>query len=72
MLDSTKAVSDVYAPVAGEIVAVNAELDGAPANVSSAPLDEGWLVKIKMSDKAGLAKLMDLKAYEKLIKDADH
>eukprot|EP00300_Choanocystis_sp_HF-7_P022713 c22170_g1_i1.p3 GENE.c22170_g1_i1~~c22170_g1_i1.p3 ORF type:complete len:161 (-),score=40.97 c22170_g1_i1:50-532(-) len=74
VLDSTKAAASVYAPVAGEIVECNTALAKNAAAVSSSPLDDGWLVKMKVSaaGKADIAKLMDLKAYEKFIAETDH
>eukprot|EP00030_Apusomonadida_sp_AF-17_P007582 a841999_163.p1 GENE.a841999_163~~a841999_163.p1 ORF type:complete len:171 (-),score=88.00 a841999_163:30-512(-) len=71
-LDSTKAVSDVYSPVSGEIVEVNSALEKNAAIVSESPLDDGWLMKIKLSNPAEVSALLDLKAYEQHVKDTDH
>ncbi len=64
-VESVKAVSDVYAPVTGEVVAVNDQLPDSLETLSSDPLGAGWIAKIKISDAAGLAKLMDHAAYQK-------
>ncbi|MEI2265637.1 glycine cleavage system protein GcvH [Erwinia sp. CGal63] len=62
--ESVKAASDIYAPISGEIVAVNEALDGEPELVNSAPYAEGWLFRIKASDEAELDALMDADAYK--------
>ncbi|WLS79703.1 glycine cleavage system protein GcvH [Erwinia pyri] len=65
--ESVKAASDIYAPISGEIIAVNSALDGEPELVNSAPYAEGWLFKIKASDEAELDALMDADAYKESI-----
>lgn len=67
--ESVKAASDIYAPISGEIVAINDELEGAPELVNSAPYSEGWLFRIKASDEAQIAGLLDAAAYESSIED---
>ena len=67
--ESVKAASDIYAPISGEIVAINDELEGAPALVNSAPYSEGWLFRIKATDEAQIAGLLDAAAYESSIED---
>lgn len=62
-VESTKAVSDVYAPVSGTIAAVNEDLDGNEDTVNSDPHGAGWLFKITMSDPSELDALMDADAY---------
>jgi glycine cleavage system H protein len=64
VVESVKAASEVYAPVSGEIVAVNDALDGEPGKVNEAPDADGWFVKIKIADKGELAGLMDEAAYK--------
>ena len=64
VVESVKAASEVYAPVSGEIVAVNDELTGAPETVNADAAGKGWFVKIKLGDKAQLDKLMDEAAYK--------
>ena len=62
-LESTKSVSDVYAPVTGEIVAVNEALDATPELVNTDPYGDGWLFEI-VADKSGSADLLDADAYQ--------
>jgi glycine cleavage system H protein len=62
--ESVKAASDIYAPLSGEIVAVNDELDGSPELVNSAPYADGWLFRIKASDESELDEMLDAAAYK--------
>ena len=66
-VESTKSVSDLYAPVSGKVVAVNGDLDGNPQLVNSDPYGEGWLLDVQASDVAVLesavAELLDAEAY---------
>lgn len=64
-VESVKAVSDIYAPVDGEVVAVNSALPETLETLSADPFGEGWIAKIKISDEAGLSKLMNYAAYQK-------
>lgn len=70
-IESVKAVGEVYSPVAGTIEAVNEGLGDDPASLSSSPFEDGWLIRIKVSDASGLEGLMDLAAYEKHLETAD-
>jgi len=63
-VESVKAVSDVVAPLSGEIVEVNEALSDAPENVNDDPYGEGWLVKIRLSDPSEVDSLMDAETYE--------
>ncbi len=63
VVESVKAASDIYAPVAGEIVGANDALEGDPALVNTDPHGEGWIFKIKVKDVADVAALMDADAY---------
>jgi glycine cleavage system H protein len=63
-LESTKSVSDVYAPVDGEVVAVNESLDATPELVNSDPYGGGWLYDLVPSDPAALDALMDAATYQ--------
>ncbi len=63
VIESVKTASDIYAPVSGEIVAVNEELENSPESVNSSPYDHGWLFKIKMSDESELDDLLSAEAY---------
>ncbi|MBK9083487.1 MAG: glycine cleavage system protein GcvH [Rhizobiales bacterium] len=64
VVESVKAASEVYAPVSGEIVAVNDALSDAPATVNEDAAGAGWFVKIRMADKGELGALMDQAAYD--------
>ncbi len=63
-VESVKAVSDVVAPVSGEIVEVNEALADAPENVNDDPYGEGWLVKVRLTEPSELDGLMDAETYE--------
>ena len=63
-LESTKSVSDVYAPLSGTVAAVNEALDGTPERVNSDPYGEGWLFELVPSDAAAVDGLMDAAAYQ--------
>lgn len=63
-IESTKSVSDLFAPVAGEIVAVNEGLEDDPALVNSDPYGEGWIVEIRPENADDLANLLDAEAYK--------
>ena len=69
-VESVKAVSDVIAPLSGEIVAVNDALGDAPEKVNQDPYGEGWLVRVKLSDPSEADALMDAAAYQELLKGA--
>lgn len=64
-VESVKAVSPLYAPIAGEIVEVNKELPNHLERLSDDPYGSGWILKLRVSDDAGLSKLMDYATYEK-------
>lgn len=64
-VESVKAVSPLYSPVDGEVVAVNSALAGKPERIGEDPYGEGWIVKIKVTDESGLTKTMDYAAYQK-------
>lgn len=66
-IEAVKAVSELFSPVAGEVVAVNDALDGNPALVNTDPYGEGWMVRIRLSDPTELDALMDADSYEKRI-----
>ena len=63
VVESTKAASDVYAPLSGEVIAVNGALADAPAQVNTAPYAEGWLFKLKLAAPCELAALLGAPAY---------
>jgi len=66
-VEAVKTVSDLFMPVAGEIVELNASLDGTPESVNNNPYGDGWMVKIKLTNPADLDELMDSSAYRQLI-----
>lgn len=63
-IESTKSVSDLFAPIAGEIVAVNEALEDDPALVNSDPYGEGWIIEIRLENADDLANLLDAEAYK--------
>jgi glycine cleavage system H protein len=63
-VESTKSVSDVYAPASGEVVARNEALDGSPELVNSDPYGEGWLIEVTVADKTALDELLDAAGYQ--------
>ncbi|MCP2163836.1 glycine cleavage system protein GcvH [Goodfellowiella coeruleoviolacea] len=65
-VESTKSVSDIYAPLDGEVVARNDALDQQPDLVNSDPYGAGWLVVLKLSDPSGVDQLLDAQAYREL------
>ncbi len=64
VVESVKAASEIYAPVSGEVVEVNADLEGAPGGVNEDAMGHGWFVKLKLSDAEEFSKLMDEDAYK--------
>ncbi|HET9853410.1 MAG TPA: glycine cleavage system protein GcvH [Candidatus Limnocylindrales bacterium] len=66
VVESVKAVSDLYAPVSGEVVEVNGELGGNPELVNSDPFGAGWMIKVRLGDAGQVAELLDAAGYEKL------
>lgn len=67
--ESVKAASDIYAPISGEIVAVNEDLEDSPEMVNNDPYGDGWLFKIKADDENELNNLLDAEAYSASIED---
>jgi glycine cleavage system H protein len=66
-VESVKAVSDVYAPLSGEVTAVNEALADNPERINEDPYGEGWLVKVKLADAGEADALMDVAAYRELL-----
>ena len=66
-VESVKAVSDVFAPLSGEIVEVNEALGDSPERINSDPYGEGWMVKVKLSDPSEVDQLLDINAYKELL-----
>lgn len=70
-VESVKAVSDVYAPLSGEVTEVNPALAENPETINQDPYGDGWMVKVKLSDPSEVDSLMDVAAYKKLLEDSD-
>lgn len=68
--ESVKAASDIYAPVSGEVVAINEALSDSPELVNSSPYEDGWMFKIKIADEAELSALLDAAGYQGVIDEA--
>ena len=66
-VESVKAVSDVFAPLSGEVTAVNDKLGESPELINSDPYGDGWLVKVKLSDTSELESLLEVGAYKELL-----
>jgi len=64
VVESVKAASDIYAPVAGAIVEINEALEGAPELINSSPYDEGWIMRLQPADDNALDGMLDAAAYE--------
>lgn len=67
VVESVKAASDIYAPVGGEVVEVNPEVEADPSLVNTDPYGKGWIFKLQVKDAAELEKLLDAAGYEALI-----
>lgn len=70
VVESTKAVSDVYAPLSGEVSEVNDDLPDNPELINEDPYGDGWMVKITLGDKADLEDLMTAEEYRKFIEES--
>ena len=66
-MESVKSVSDIYAPMCGQVVEVNRKLESNPETINISPYGDGWMFKLKMDDKRELDTLMDAKEYQKLL-----
>jgi len=71
VIESVKAASDTYAPVSGEIVEVNDELEDSPERINDDPYGDGWMYKIKMEDPDEVGDLLDAEAYTESIDEED-
>ncbi|TFH85471.1 glycine cleavage system protein GcvH [Billgrantia azerbaijanica] len=67
VIESVKAASDLYAPVAGDIVEVNEALEDAPETVNETPYGDGWLMKVRLADASDIDELLDADAYQALV-----
>lgn len=69
VVESVKAVSDIYAPVTGEVVEVNEELPETPEVLNTSPYEDGWMIKIRISDPGELEELLDADEYREFIEE---
>jgi glycine cleavage system H protein len=63
-IEAVKAVSELFAPVSGEVLEINSRLDSEPAVVNNTPYGDGWMIKLRMTDESERAALLDAAAYE--------
>ena len=70
VVESVKAVSDLYAPISGEVTDVNGELGSKPELVNSDPFGDGWMIRVRLSDQGQLGELLDAAGYEQLTAEA--
>jgi glycine cleavage system H protein len=66
-IEAVKAVSDLYCPLAGEVVAVNSALDDDPALVNTDPYGEGWMIRLKLDDPDSVEDLLDAEGYKAMV-----
>lgn len=69
VVESVKAVSDIYSPLSGEVVEINEELPDTPETLNTSPYEDGWLIKIRLNNPQELDDLLDADAYQELIKE---
>jgi glycine cleavage system H protein len=69
-IDSVKAVSDLYAPMTGEVVEINKALDSEPEVINEDPYERGWMIRVRPTDAGDYDKLLDASAYKQLLADA--
>ena len=72
VIESVKAAFDLYAPISGEVVEINEELEDAPELVNEVPYGDGWMVKIRMSDSSELEGLMSASEYQAMIETEEN
>ena len=72
VIESVKAAFDLYAPVSGEVVEINEELEDTPELVNEAPYGNGWMVRIRMSDSSELEELMSASEYQAMIETEEN
>jgi glycine cleavage system H protein len=72
VVESVKTASDLFAPVSGEVVAVNTALADQPELVNASPYGEAWMIKVRMSDRADLDQLLSAEEYERLTAEEGH
>ena len=67
VVESVKAASDIYAPINGEVVEINTEVEGDPSIINSSPYEDGWIFKVRFEEESDLEDLLDAGGYEDLI-----
>lgn len=72
VVESVKAVSDIYAPVSGKVIEINETLADTPEIVNQSPYDEGWIVVLEIADPTELNELLDSEAYAQLLAEGGH
>ena len=72
VVESVKSVSDVYAPVSGEVIAVNSKLEDEPALINQDAFGEGWIVQMRLENAAELGLLLNVAAYDLLLQEEKH
>jgi len=72
VVESVKSVSDVYAPIAGKVTAVNDKVSADPSILNKSPYKDGWMFKVKLKDKGELSSLMDSKKYSEFASQQHH
>jgi glycine cleavage system H protein len=71
-IESTKAASEIYAPLSGQVTGVNADLAGNPQWINESPFEKGWMVKLNVSDRNEFSGLMDEAAYKEFVAKESH
>ncbi|OOV87589.1 glycine cleavage system protein GcvH [Oceanospirillum linum] len=71
LVESVKAASDIYAPVSGEVIEANEELESAPETINEHAFEDGWIAKIKLADVSDLEGLLDAEAYAERVAEDD-
>lgn len=72
VIESVKSASDLYAPISGEVIAINSEVIDTPSLLNTDPQDTGWLMQVRLSDKSQLDNLLDSEAYSAILEECDH
>ncbi len=72
VVESVKSAADVYCPIAGEIIAVNNDLEASPGLINTDPYGDGWLIRLRPNDSEDLAELLDADSYEEKVNEEAH
>jgi glycine cleavage system H protein len=71
VIESVKAASDTYAPISGEVIEVNSELEDSPEKINDDPYGDGWMYKVKIDDPSEVADMLDASAYAEIIAEEE-